>query len=112
MKKKANQFEDFREKVRQWFNDIDFNFGGTVDRKELDAEFKRLGLNIRAEDFIKKFDIDGDEQLDADEFEAALIHSLDNVIPGFNAAQVIALGSVFLEVDDGDGKMVICLQKY
>jgi hypothetical protein len=111
MKRKTNPFEDFREKVRQWFNDIDFSFGGAIDKTELDAEFKRLGLTIRAEDFIKKFDTDGNEELDADEFEAALIHSLDNVIPGFNAAQVIALGSVFLEVDDGDGKMVSCLQK-
>jgi hypothetical protein len=112
MKRKTNPFEDFREKVRQWFNDIDFNFGGTIDKTELDAEFKRLGLKMRAQDFIKKFDTDGNEELDADEFEAALIHSLDNVIPGFNAAQVIALGSVFLEVDDGDGKMVSCLHKY
>ena len=106
MKKKTNPFEDFRDKVRQWFNDIDFNFGGTVDITELNAEFERLDLKIRAEDFIKKFDRDGNGELDADEFEASLIHSLDNAIPGFNVAQVIALGSVFLDVDDGDGKMV------
>jgi len=108
MKRKTNPFEEFREKARQWFNDIDFTYSGTIDKAKLDAEFKRLGLKIRAQDFIKKFDTAGNGELDADKFEAALIHSLDNVIPGFNAAQVIALGSAFQEVDDGDGKMVSC----
>jgi hypothetical protein len=56
--------------------------------------------------FLEELDADQNCTLDADEFEASLILSLDNTIPGFNAAQVVTLWSMFQEDDDRDSMMV------
>ena len=59
-----------------------------------------------ADIFLDEFDADQNCTLDPYEFEVSLIHSLDNTIPGFNAAQMVTLWSIFQEVDDQDGMMV------
>jgi hypothetical protein len=68
-----------------------------------DVDVKQI--HDHADIFIKDFDADYNGTLDVDEFQASLIHSLDNTIPGFNAAEVVTLWSLFQEVDEGDGAM-------
>ncbi len=69
-----------------------------------DVDVKQI--HEHADIFLEKFDTDQNCTLDPDEFETALILSLDNTIPGFNAAQVVMLWSIFQEVDDRDSMMV------
>ncbi len=173
---KPKNMREFGEQTRKWFDAIDINLNGTIDRAEICKEFERLknglrwksvgfhkpgaGLEINnkelcealrtgriefnrqqldsfkvsemcydsyirvdneyfkqdvdinqihdhADIFIKEFDADHDDLLDVDEFEASLIHSLDNTIPGFNAAQVVTLWSLFHDVDEGDGVTLV-----
>ena len=68
-----------------------------------DVDVKQIHAHA---DIFLEFDADQNCTLDPDEFEASLIHSLDNTIPGFNAAQVVTLCSIFQEVDDRDSMMV------
>ncbi len=63
-------------------------------------------IHEHADIFLEEFDVDQNCTLDPDEFEASLILSLGTAIPGFNAAQVVTLWSLFQEVDDRDGMMV------
>jgi hypothetical protein len=177
---KPKNMQEFREKARKWFDRMDIDLDGTIDRVEIRKEFERLEIGLRwknvglnkpdagleinndglltaltlaqgriefntkkldsfnlselchdsyirvnntyfkpdvdlqqiydhADIFIDEFDADHNGTLDADEFEASLIHSLDNTIPGFNAAQVATLWCLFQEVDEGDGMMVSLL---
>ena len=69
-----------------------------------DVDVKQI--HEHADIFLEDFDADQNCTLDADEFEASLILSLDNTIPGFNAAQVVTLWSIFQEDDDRDSMMV------
>jgi len=68
-----------------------------------DVDVKQIHAHA---DIFLEFDADQNCTLDPDEFEASLILSLDNTIPGFNAAQVVTLCSIFQEVDDRDSMMV------
>jgi hypothetical protein len=74
----------------------------TYFKQDVDVELIHEHTDI----FLEEFDADQKCTLDPDEFEASLILSLDNVIPGFIAAQVITLWSLFQEVDNRDGMMV------
>ena len=77
----------------------------SVDNTYFKQDVEINQIHDHADIFIKEFDADHNGTLDVDEFEASLIHSLDNTIPGFNAAQVLTLWSLFQEVDEGDGVM-------
>ena len=77
-----------------------------VDQTYFKQDVDVKQIHEHADIFLEEFDADQNCTLDADEFEASLILSLDNTIPGFNAAQVVTLWSIFLEVDDRDGMMV------
>ncbi len=74
----------------------------TYFKQDVDVE----QIHEHADIFLKEFDADQNCTMDPDEFEASLILSLDNAIPGFNAAQVVTLWSLFQEVDNRDGMMV------
>jgi len=74
----------------------------TYFKQDVDVE----QIHEHADIFLEEFDTDQNCKLDPDEFEASLILSLDNTIPGFNAAQVVTLWSTFQEVNDRDGMMV------
>ena len=99
---------EFRTATRQWFERIDDDLSGEIDLKEIRDEFARLKQTEQHADlFLKHFDADNDETLNIDEFEAALIHSVDTSIPGLRATDVITLCSLFLKVDhNGDGLLV------
>ena len=77
-----------------------------VDQTYFKQDVDVKQIHEHADIFLDEFDADQNGTLDPDEFEASLIHSLDNTIPGFNAAQVVTLWSIFQEVDDKDGMMV------
>ena len=76
--------------------------GQTYFKQDVDVK----QIHEHADIFLDEFDADQNGTLDPDEFEASLIHSLDNTIPGFNAAQVVTLWSIFQQFDDQDGMMV------
>jgi Ca2+-binding EF-hand superfamily protein len=101
--------EAFRAAVRRWFERIDEDLNGTIDRSEIRTEFQRLGQTEQHADFfLDQFDCNSNAELDIDEFEHALIHSLDTSIPGLSAVHIITLWSLFLKVDEnGDGKLDI-----
>ena len=77
-----------------------------VDQTYFKQDVDVKQIHEHADIFLQDFDADQNRTLDADEFEASLILSLDNTIPGFNAAQVVTLWSIFQEVDNRDGVMV------
>ena len=77
-----------------------------VDQTYFKQDVDVKQIHEHADIFLGQFDADQNGTLDPDEFEASLILSLDNTIPGFNAAQVVTLWSIFQEVDDKDGMMV------
>jgi hypothetical protein len=63
-----------------------------VDNTYFKQDVEINQIHDHADIFMKEFDADHNGTLDVDEFEASLIHSLDNTIPGFNAAQVLPCG--------------------
>jgi hypothetical protein len=77
-----------------------------VDQTYFKQDVDVKQIHAHADIFLEEFDADQNCTLDLDEFEASLILSLDNTVPGFNAAQVVTLWSIFQEVDNGDGMMV------
>lgn len=101
----------FRTATRQWFERIDNDLSGEIDKEEIKAEFKRLQQTEQhAEFFPTHFDGNKNSSLIVDEFEAALIHSVGTSIPGLGAMNVITLWSLFLRVDEnGDGMLVSML---
>ena len=89
----------FKSAVRKWFEDIDINLNCYLDRQELRLEFRQLGLSDAAADAVLcQFDFDGNKQLDASEFEAGILHILDNSIPGLQFTDFLALFSSLPEV--------------
>jgi len=89
----------FKSAVRKWFEDIDINLNCYLDRQELRLEFQQLGLSDAAADAVLcQFDFDGNKQLDASEFEAGILHILDNSIPGLQFTDFLALFSSLPEV--------------
>ena len=81
----------------------------SVDQTYFKQDVDVKQIHEHADIFLDEFDAKQNCTLDPDEFEASLIHSLDNTIPGFNAAQVVTLWSIFQEVDDRDDMMVCIL---
>jgi hypothetical protein len=77
-----------------------------VDQTYFKQDVDVKQIHAHADIFLEEFDADQNCTLDADEFEALLILSFDYTIPGFNAAQVVTLWSMFQEVDNQDGMMV------
>jgi hypothetical protein len=100
---------EFRTATRQWFERIDDDLSGEIDLKEIRDEFARLKQTEQHADFfLKHFNADNDETLNIDEFEAALIHSVDTSIPGLRAMDVITLCSLFLQADDNGDGLLVC----
>ena len=97
-KQKLDEFK----KVSEMSYDSYIRVDQTYFKQDVDVK----QIHEHADIFLDEFDADQNGTLDPDEFEASLIHSLDNTIPGFNSAQVVTLWSIFQEVDDKDGMMV------
>jgi hypothetical protein len=80
-----------------------------VDQTYFKQDVDVKQIHAHADIFLEEFDTDQNCKLDPDEFEASLILSLNNTMPGFNAAQVVTLWSIFQKVDNRDGMMVSIL---
>jgi hypothetical protein len=95
-----HEFDTF--KVSEMSYDSYIRVDQTYFKQDVDVK----QIHAHADIFLEEFDADQSCTLDPDEFEASLILSLDNTIPGFSAAQVITLWSLVQEVDNRDGMMV------
>ena len=81
-----------KEAVPKWFQEIDTDTNGTLEKAELLAELLRLGLpEVSADFFLKHFDANTNGVLEMEEFERAIVHMLDTSIPGLSAGKMIAL---------------------
>ncbi|EKX32167.1 hypothetical protein GUITHDRAFT_148805 [Guillardia theta CCMP2712] len=75
---------EFSAKLREIYDVMDADKSGKIDRNEIQDAFRKMGKEISDEtldSFIEQTDVDGDEQIDLEEFEhlARALYELDCV---------------------------------
>ncbi|XP_048774292.1 mitochondrial adenyl nucleotide antiporter SLC25A25-like isoform X2 [Ostrea edulis] len=98
---------DHESKLRLYFKNIDINDDGSIDKDEIIASFKKLGVNIdsnEADKLVSKMDKDGTLKIEWSEWRDYLIlspsQSIKEILQHWRHASMIDVGENVIVPDD------------